>query len=162
MSVNKPLDPAWLRMTLTRTAVNCGAFPPLQLTDISGQFWGTVPLCQGYKTTTLLTTLTYAPAILPEHKERANQRRKQQCLNLVSNLDSCPYETALMHSAIGYSGSLMKLECDEFPWASSEEGGNFRATNQRSQGCVPSVQNSLGGQCIGMLPSVFLNQGSSF
>ncbi|KAI8206041.1 hypothetical protein K4K48_002346 [Colletotrichum sp. SAR 10_66] len=111
-------------LKLPELRFNCGAFPPLQLTDISGQVWGTIPLCQGYKTTTLPTTLTHALAILPEHKERVNQRRKQQCPNVVSDLDSCPYETAFMHSAIGYSGSLMKLECDEFPWASSEEGAS--------------------------------------
>ncbi|KAI8276438.1 hypothetical protein K4K59_009788 [Colletotrichum sp. SAR11_240] len=111
-------------LKLPELRFNCGAFPPLQLTDVSGQVWGTIPLCQGYKTTTLPTTLTHALAILPEHKERVNQRRKQQCPNVVSDLDSCPYETAFMHSAIGYSGSLMKLECDEFPWASSEEGAS--------------------------------------
>ncbi|KAI8228514.1 hypothetical protein K4K54_002151 [Colletotrichum sp. SAR 10_86] len=111
-------------LKLPELRFNCGAFPRLQLTDVSGQVWGTIPLCQGYKTTTLPTTLTHALAILPEHKERVNQRRKPQCPNVVSDLDSCPYETAFMHSAIGYSGSLMKLECDEFPWASSEEGAS--------------------------------------
>ncbi|EQB43584.1 hypothetical protein CGLO_17751 [Colletotrichum gloeosporioides Cg-14] len=83
----------------------------------------------------------------------------RQCPNLVSDLDSCPYETAFMHSAIGYSGSLMKVECDEFPWASSKEGGNFRATNERSHECVPSVQNGLGGQCIGMMNYMTQNAG---
>lgn len=115
-------------------------------------------LCEGYKGTSTswplhLTHHANNPTSHPQWdflKRRNDAKRRQQCPNLASNLESCPYETQRLHLAIGHTdSSTMKLECDEFPWASSEEGGNYLPASERSQVCIPSVQNGLGGNCIG-------------
>ena len=51
------------------------------------------------------------------------------------------------------------LECDEYPWAASEEGGNYLPESRRSRLCVPRVQNNYGGQCIEMLSNLQSNVG---
>lgn len=141
--------------------VNCGAFPPIQVQDVAGQHEIMTALCEGYKSTTnsFPITLTHHPgssrAGWTHLTSRNNARRRQQCPNYISDLQSCPVETQRLHLAVGYTGDTMKLECDEFPWASSEEGGNFKPASERSQRCIPSVQNGLGGACIGKLSSLY-------
>ncbi|WQF83340.1 Putative glycoside hydrolase family 18, catalytic domain, glycosyl hydrolase family 18 (GH18) active [Colletotrichum destructivum] len=147
---------------------NCGAFPPIQIQDTNGQYETMTALCEGYKGTSTswplhLTHHANNPASHPQWDflKRCNDaKRRQQCPNLASNLESCPYETQRLHLAVGHTDSdSMKLECDEFPWASSEEGGNYLPASERSQVCIPSVQNGLGGNCIAMLNFLETNVG---
>jgi hypothetical protein len=47
------------------------------------------------------------------------------------------------------TGSALKLQCDEFPWKSSEQGGHYLDSNSRRAACVPYWQNNWHGQCLG-------------
>ncbi|KAI8251251.1 hypothetical protein K4K53_012178 [Colletotrichum sp. SAR 10_77] len=123
---------------------------------------------QSYANDTLAETALLAPMCLFKRQDDDSMDLEPQLTQLTQQIQcpagdspsmKLPKLRSFMHSAVGYSGSLMKLECNEFPWASSEEGGNFRATNERSQECVPSVQNGLGGQCIGMMNYMTQNVG---
>jgi len=126
--------------------VNCGAFPPLQVLTLAGTYQTTEAMCQGYKSVSgLPMTLTQAFPYNDDQKKAVTARRLAQCPS-----GYCASKTAALHKAVGYSGSEMKLECDEFPWASSEEGGLFKDSGSRSQLCIPSAHNGLGGTCIGM------------
>ncbi|RYP24055.1 hypothetical protein DL765_000783 [Monosporascus sp. GIB2] len=153
------------QVKLPELRFNCGAFPPIQVQDIKGQYEVMTDLCEGYKSTSnsFPITLTHHPgssrAGWTHLTSRNNARRRQQCPNYVSDLESCPIETQRLHLAVGYTGDAMKLECDEFPWASSEEGGNFKPAAERSQRCIPSVQNGLGGACIALLSFLEQNVG---
>ena len=42
----------------------------------------------------------------------------------------------------------LKLQCDEFPWKSSEQGGDYQASDARTATCVASYQNNWHGQCL--------------
>lgn len=140
--------------------VNCAAFPPLQVeTLVKGTYQTLNAMCKGYKQVSgLPMTLTQAFPDSDFQKAALNKRRTAQCPSLpATNQNSCAYQTTNLHTAVGYKGGEMKLECDEFPWASSEEGGTFKDDKSRSQLCIPSTHNALGGNCIGtwllLLPS---------
>lgn len=126
--------------------VNCGAFPPLQVLTKAGTYQTTEAMCTGYKGVSgLPMTLTQAFAANDAQEKAITKRRTSQCPG-----GYCASKTSALHKAIGYSGPDMKLECDEFPWASSEEGGLFKDSGSRSQLCIPSAHNGLGGTCIRM------------
>ena len=76
---------------------------------------------------------------------------------------SCAHDNELLYDAIGWRPdkwpSVQMMECDEYPWAASEEGGNWMPENQKSRRCVPRVQNNHGGQCISMLSDIQSNIG---
>jgi chitinase len=76
------------------------------------------------------TTLTYS-----RNEERNGERRGQQCPS-----GFCAEASKTLERDTGRNQSL---QCDEAPWASSEEGGNFYPDKiSRSQTCVPSYQNT--------------------
>ncbi|KAH8891138.1 hypothetical protein GQ53DRAFT_687387, partial [Thozetella sp. PMI_491] len=142
--------------------VNCAAFPQLQVENRqTGAYLGlTTSLCQGYKTLQNLPhTLTHAAPLDASQTTRKNTRRTQSCGN---EFESCFTDNEVLYAAIGYrppSSTVQMLECDEYPWASSEEGGNWKPANERSRLCVPRVQNNHGGQCIEMLSGIQSNVG---
>ncbi|KAI3068615.1 CAZyme family GH18 [Aspergillus niger] len=45
----------------------------------------------------------------------------------------------------------LELQCDEFPWKSSEQGGDYLASDARTGTCVASYQNNWHGQCLRMI-----------
>jgi chitinase len=45
-------------------------------------------------------------------------------------------------------GTSLLLQCDEFPWGSSEQGGTYLPSNQRRTKCVPNFQNNWHGKCV--------------
>lgn len=79
-----------------------------------------------------------------------------------SEFESCRTDNEILYGAISWrpsSTSVQLLECDEYPWAASEEGGNWKPENERSRLCVPRVQNNHGGQCVEMLSGLQSNVG---
>ncbi|RYP19213.1 hypothetical protein DL767_009698 [Monosporascus sp. MG133] len=145
-------------VTLPELKFNCAAFPPMQLKGV----YTTKGLCEGYKKTSgLPMTLTHSPTYEEDNgkydhiKKRNNEKRNQQC-----PARQCKATTQAMHAAIGWTDPLKKkLECDEFPWASSEEGGHFKPAGERNTECVPSIQNGRGGGCIKLLSGLQSNVG---
>ena len=105
-------------------------------------------------------TLTHAAPLDSPQTSRKESRRSQSCGN---ELVSCVSDNEILYKAIGYRPpkwpSVQMLECDEYPWASSEEGGNWKPDNERSRACVPRVQNNQGGACVEMLSAIKQNVG---
>jgi hypothetical protein len=61
----------------------------------------------------------------------------------------CAPAEAALNRQLGRSGKgILPLQCDEFPWASSEQGGAYLASDRRTATCVPAYQNNWHGQCI--------------
>lgn len=81
-----------------------------------------------------LITLTHDP-----NRNRAKARRELQCPR-----NHCSTLQAAARTQSNVPG--LQLDCDEFPPASSEEGGEFHEF--RDQTCVPSYQNNWHGQCV--------------
>lgn len=120
----------------------------------------TTSLCQGYRTLANLPhTLTHAAALDTKQESRKTARRSQSC---GSELVSCVHDNEVLYADISWrppKPTVQMIECDEYPWASSEEGGNWMPANQQSRLCVPRVQNNHGGQCISMLSDIQSNIG---
>ncbi|OQE10109.1 hypothetical protein PENFLA_c093G00176 [Penicillium flavigenum] len=51
----------------------------------------------------------------------------------------------------------LQLECDEFPWASSEQGGKWLPESQRRIECVTRVQNGWHGNCVKLVGGLSSN-----
>ena len=98
---------------------------------------------------TLPVTLTHAAPLDTDQGKRQTSRRSQSC---GSEFESCKLDNDNLYDLTGWTtgkDTVKMLECDEFPWAASEEGGHYRPANERSTRCVPRVQNNYGGQCVG-------------
>jgi chitinase len=85
---------------------------------------------------------------------RGKDRMKLQCPSKY-----CDGASALLNFQVGRdkfpSKRQLKLECDEFPWKSSEQGGDYMdqiGPNLRTSTCVPQYQNKWQGQCFSKLP----------
>ena len=148
--------------TYRNKKVNCAAFAPIQVQNYqTGANLGlTTSLCEGYKSAQGLPhTLTHAAWLEDKQKARNRQKRQQSC---GSELESCRHDNEVLYAAIGWrplTTAVQMLECDEYPWAASEEGGNYLPESRRSRLCVPRVQNNYGGQCIEMLSNLQSNVG---
>ncbi|KAI3339955.1 hypothetical protein F4824DRAFT_498076 [Ustulina deusta] len=125
---------------------NCDLFGPVQVLPFgAGQSFLQRGMCDGWKTISQRpTVLTYS-----YDNSRNNARRGQQCPT-----GFCSGAQARLIAATGRDGSSKArvtplLECDEAPWASTEEGGNYFPANQRSATCVPGFQNGgwAGSSC---------------
>ncbi len=104
-------------------------------------------------------TLTHAAWLEKSQQARNRQKRQQSC---GSELESCRHDNEVLYAAIGWrplTTAVQMLECDEYPWAASEEGGNYLPESQRSRLCVPRVQNNYGGQCVEMMSNLQSNVG---
>ncbi|KAI1104572.1 putative bacteriodes thetaiotaomicron symbiotic chitinase [Jackrogersella minutella] len=136
---------------------NCDLFGPVQVLPIgSGKSFLQQGMCDGWKTMSPRpTVLTYS-----NDKTRINDRRSQQCPK-----EYCSDAQAQLAAATGRDGSSKGrakpvLECDEAPWASTEEGGNNLPDNERSATCVPGYQNGgWGGTCQRMIGDLSTNWG---
>lgn len=136
-------------VTIPELRFSCGSFPPVTITNPDGTTQTFKDMCKGYKSVQgLPMTLTHCPSLeISKLESWLNKKRSKQCPD-----GFCKAETDKLRNAY-YTGTkpdrMMTLECDEYPWASSEEGGDFKPSASRSQTCVPSFQNGLGGNCIG-------------
>lgn len=95
-------------------------------------------MCDGWKRMrNRPTTLTYSGA-----KHLVEERRKVQCKS-----GFCKGASEQFEKATGL-GIKSPMSCDEAPWASTEEGGDFLDKADRTATCVPSYMNSgFGGNC---------------
>lgn len=96
--------------------------------------------------------LNILPKVLTYETGRSSSRRTSA--GVCPTGKCAPFNTALKATtgATGYT-----LSCDEFPYASTEEGGEFMPASQRSATCVSAAQNYQDGQCVSKLtfPIVF-------
>lgn len=82
-------------------------------------------------------------------RELGERRRNAQCGG-----SFCADEEETLNTYLDRTPSTrLRLQCDEFPWASSEQGGLFLDADSRSQTCVPAYQNNWHGQCVSKLTS---------
>ncbi|KAL8746235.1 MAG: hypothetical protein Q9190_001722 [Brigantiaea leucoxantha] len=88
---------------------------------------------------------------------RANTRRTAAC-----GRTYCGPSQSSLRNLIG--DKSIAVSCDEFPFASAEEGGNYVTTLRNgattpSLTCVPAWQNTLQGNCNKLLNAVSTNVG---
>lgn len=79
---------------------------------------------------------------------RRQERYDAQCPN-----NYCDETAKNLNDQLGRTGSRSKLilECDEFPWKSSEQGGRYMdqfGSGRRTNTCIPKYQNNWHGQCL--------------
>ncbi|CBF89323.1 hypothetical protein AN0517.2 [Aspergillus nidulans FGSC A4] len=77
-------------------------------------------------------------------KDRTAARYKAQCPS-----GTCKQPSADLNKALNRRN--LQLQCDEFPWKSSEQGGHYLPSDSRSATCVPSFQNNWHGQCLKLM-----------
>ena len=146
----------WLTST-----VNCGAFPPIQVENLDPSSLVTKitfpGLCDSYKMSgASRRVLTHAPEFNDLGTKAVEARRRAQCPKARKNRPGfCEQQNKSLKEAFDSSSSSSSsktpvTECEEFPWASSEEGGKWLNPGGRSRVCVPSVQNGRGGACVSM------------
>ncbi|KAK9422564.1 putative chitinase [Seiridium unicorne] len=91
-------------------------------------------VCDGWKSMNQRQTiLTYSA-----NSQRNRQRRRQSCPQ-VAGKTYCRATTDLLYKVTGLNA---ETQCDEAPWASTEEGGNWLPAQDRSSTCVPAYQNA--------------------
>lgn len=105
-------------------------------------------MCDGWK------SMNQRPEFLTYSGDttRAGERRGEQCPT-----GYCSDIQAELNEETGRSPSL---QCDEAPWAASEEGGNFLNDADRAQTCVSAYSNGAwGGSCQKMVRDLTSNWG---
>ncbi|KAI6779877.1 Killer toxin subunits alpha/beta 1 [Emericellopsis cladophorae] len=141
--------------TRKQADVNCHAFRGIELTDNDGgTLFVSKGLCYGYKAGDADgRELTHAPGIEVKAIAAEKARRDSQCTS-----DYCDDEKDELQEALGVTANhVPKLQCDEFPWAASEEGGDYEPSSRRSQTCVPGPLNRIGCSCVRMMSDVWSN-----
>ncbi|KAI1658123.1 putative bacteriodes thetaiotaomicron symbiotic chitinase [Daldinia decipiens] len=137
---------------------NCDLFGPVQVLPFgSGPSYLQQGMCDGWKTMSPRpTVLTYSTNSI-----RNTQRRNYQCPS-----GYCKNAQQQLIDATGRDGSSIArttplLECDEAPWASTEEGGDWLPSNERSATCVPGYQNGgwAGSSCQKIVGDLSTNWG---
>ncbi|KAL8729755.1 MAG: hypothetical protein Q9181_004891 [Wetmoreana brouardii] len=115
-------------------------------------------ICTGVQKFFYDNTLANSEMVLTwdNNEERSDDRRYEVC----GNQNPCPDEQSRIRTATG--NYRIDLSCDEFPFASSEEGGNFLRTlttrpTAAERTCVPAWQNTLQGNCNKLLNVVQTN-----
>jgi len=183
MDIDSPASPTFSQTQLSCPAggspsikipelrLNCAALPPLSVSLPGNKKFRMSTVCDGYKSGNiqLPMTLTHASVISEDSMMRKKQRRSEACKNndpepdgLHRDRKSCKEMNEELYKA-GFPrpahSTVQVLECDEFPWAASEEGGSFMPVNERSRLCVPRVQNNYAGQCVDLLNDMQSNVG---
>lgn len=83
-------------------------------------------------------------------EERKKARYGAQCPK-----KTCESKQTNLNNQLGRtSRAKLTLQCDEFPWKSSEQGGDYMdqlGPRRRTQTCVPAYQNNWHGQCVSEL-----------
>ena len=126
--------------------VNCGFLGPYQAVneildkdgDLQERLTHDVPgLCDNIlNLAPLRSKFTFS-----QGEKRIDARR-----NAVCGGSKCQSATTELNKAVRRKG--LQLECDEFPWASSEQGGKWLPESQRRIECVTRVQDGWHGNCV--------------
>lgn len=118
---------------------NCDLYGPVQVDPLDPNnpatgVYLTKGMCDGWRGMTARpSTLTYGPV-------DKNDRRSDQCPT-----GFCATVQASVIARTGRGLPRPDIDCDEFPPASAEEGGDFYGAASRSQTCVPAFQNQNWG-----------------
>ncbi|KAK3395032.1 hypothetical protein B0H63DRAFT_533483 [Podospora didyma] len=133
-----------IQITLPELRLNCDTMPPRaygSLGYVSHSF------CDGYTSSQMQrgTVLTHDAKSVTSAERRRDQCPSGTCTTLTS--------LARINSGV----STLKLDCDEFPPASAEEGGLYQYDHGTL--CVPSYQNKQHGTCVKMMSSLSSNVG---
>ncbi|GKZ26889.1 hypothetical protein AbraCBS73388_003278 [Aspergillus brasiliensis] len=148
---------------------NCQFFTNRQITNSNGNSVVVPGICsnvqnffnnRGISVSTGIT-LTWDP-----DKSRQNSRRNAACPALKGLQGEgggyCSVQNQNIANTLGLPSTTEMVSCDEFPIASSEEGGNFfpkLPTNPTATSvkCVPVYQQTLQGSCHKMLALIEAN-----
>ncbi|KAI7407956.1 hypothetical protein KC336_g13253 [Hortaea werneckii] len=148
------------QVTLPDFRLNCNVFRPQQL-RAGGASTRLPGICQGIQRffrrrglANSALTLTWDPFL-----DRSDDRREYSCPRS-SGGGFCSDLQKTLSSIAGSNAPL--TSCDEFPFASSEEGGDYLSTLDNNADyseatCVPHWQQSLQGNCHRMLGQVETN-----
>lgn len=120
--------------------MNCGIFGDSQLNNpTNGAFRSVSGICTGIQTYFNGQSLANSDQVLTwdPFKKRTNTRRAAAC-----GSQYCLPAQNVLQAAIG--GPKIDLSCDEYPFAGTEEGGNYLNPQLT---CVPAWQNTLQGNC---------------
>lgn len=135
---------------LGHSTVNCDLLGPVTVDPAAGGSPGQLDgMCQGWKNMdNQLQVFTYSG-----DQSRVGKRRRQQCPTGVKR-SKCQATKKSLEATTGRdftsSAANSMIQCDEVPWASSEEGGSFLPQGERRQTCVTSYQNGAwGSSCQG-------------
>ncbi|KAJ5194865.1 uncharacterized protein N7498_008303 [Penicillium cinerascens] len=133
-----PVNCAWLSRYLVINDVLDAYGNPERLTyEVPG-------LCDGIvKLDPLWTKFTYSREI--KGGARVEKRHQSVCTDTKCSVQ----ETNAPNKAVRRKN--LKLQCDEFPWASTEQGGTWLPQAQRRTECVPTFQNTWHGNCVKMM-----------
>ena len=137
-------------LKLCQILVNCGIFAD-SLLSRNGQTAPVDGICSGVQRWYTAGGFSNSQVYLTWDKSepRGNTRRAVSCPS-ARGLGYCsPSNTRLIAQ---FNDPTIETSCDEFPFASTEEGGGFYrtlATNPRNPSavCVPAWQNTLQGNC---------------
>ncbi|KAF1992251.1 glycoside hydrolase family 18 protein [Aulographum hederae CBS 113979] len=103
--------------------------------------------------------LTFDPNVVPKlDSKRIDARRNFAC----KRINKKGFCSQVNEGYQAFTGFERLSSCDEFPYASSEEGGDFTSTDplrpiRLSSTCVPAWQQTIQGNCIGLLRSLSTN-----
>lgn len=127
--------------------VNCNIFGNSQLRGTGAGVGSVDGICQGIQRFFTARSLASSDIVLTwdVNTKRGDQRRTQAC-----GSQYCTAQQTLLRQTTG--DKTIEISCDEFPFASTEEGGNYYQTlpvNPTSPQltCVPAWQNTLQGNC---------------
>ncbi|CAL8580054.1 hypothetical protein XPA_005788 [Xanthoria parietina] len=130
--------------------LNCVLFQTAQLNG-NGQTAPVTSICPGVQGFYRGRGLANSDLTLTWDKDvaRANKRRDAAC-----GRQYCGVQQSRLRTLIG--DKTISISCDEFPFASAEEGGSYVSTLQNQPGtpsltCVPAWQNTLQGNCNKLL-----------
>ncbi|KAJ5946733.1 hypothetical protein N7454_003572, partial [Penicillium verhagenii] len=164
---NLPLC-SWI---LPELRYNCLFFPDRQVVDTNGNSKIIPGICNNVNNFFNNRGLAISTGITltwDSQKSRSNKRRRAACPTLTKSSGQgwdtgyCSIENTVITSGVNVPSSTEVVSCDEFPMASSEEGGNFfptLPTNPTPQGvkCVPVYQQTLQGKCHTLLSGIKAN-----
>ncbi|KAI7241261.1 glycoside hydrolase family 18 protein [Hortaea werneckii] len=145
------------QITLPDFRLNCNVFRSQAIRTRNGGTPDSLPgICEGVKRFFLrrglansAITVTWDPK-----PNRSKVRRRQ----------SCPggFCSDIQRTLQRNSGEIAKVSCDEFPFASAEEGGDYLSSldnnpDHAESTCVPAWQNTLQGNCNKILSQIEMN-----
>lgn len=156
------------RLKIPRIYFNCGTFfGDVALTGANGQV--TLPgICSSARAYLFNNGIITNQIKLTFDPNNRGTRNSQSCGG-ARNICSAGGENNLRKMQLGapYDNIRTLVNCDEFPFASTEEGGYGWAGNDRglaptnpvgtTRTCVPEWQNSLQGNCVSLLGNIESN-----
>ncbi|KAL8990145.1 MAG: hypothetical protein Q9169_008197, partial [Polycauliona sp. 2 TL-2023] len=143
-------------ITLPDYRLNCSIFQPQQIAArANGQPARAPGICTGVQDFFRKRSLANSQMVLTwdSFPKRSKARRTSVCNGKdLGEKTYCGSTQDRLAKAAGLRKGQLSLSCDEFPFASTEEGGTYLSTlrtnpTSAQRSCVPSWQNDLQGAC---------------